>query len=238
MIYNLLPFVFAAFLTMPAKNNIIGVTPSVETRVISNSTTNASESSAESLYHSLDMNNLSRPAQSVFAKALEGFYRLKAKGVITKDILTVVDFSLSANQKRMWVIDLSQKKILFNTLVAHGRNTGNEFAETFSNRPESNQSSLGFYATGEIYHGKHGMSLKLDGLERGKNDNARNRAVVVHGADYVSEKFIKQNSRLGRSQGCPAIPVELTKEIITTIKDKSCLFIFHPKDNKPLEGIS
>jgi hypothetical protein len=128
----------------------------------------------------------------------------------------------------MWVIDLEKNIVLFQTLVAHGRNTGEEYAKEFSNQAESFKSSIGFYATGEIYKGKHGLSLKLDGLEKGLNDNARKRAVVIHGADYVSESFIKQNKRLGRSQGCPAVPVEMNEKIINAIKDKSCLFLYHP----------
>ena len=145
--------------------------------------------------------------------------------------MTLVDFSLSSNTKRLWVIDLTTNTVLFNSLVAHGRNTGEEFATSFSNDASSFKSSLGFYLTGEIYQGKHGKSLKLDGLEKGVNDKARERGVVMHAADYVSETFIKSNKRLGRSQGCPAIPVELTAEIINTIKNKSCLFIYHPSRN-------
>ena len=138
---------------------------------------------------------------------------------------------MSSNTKRLWIIDLSTNTVLYNSLVAHGRNTGNEFATAFSNASESYKSSLGFYATGEVYQGKHGLSLRLDGLEQGVNDNARARAVVMHGADYVAESFIKNNSRLGRSLGCPAIPMNMTKEIINTIKDKSCLYIYHPSLN-------
>ena len=125
--------------------------------------------------------------------------------------------------------------ILFNSLVAHGRNTGEEFASAFSNLNSSFKSSLGFYATGEIYQGKHGASLRLDGLENGVNDNARERGVVMHGADYVSESFIRDHKRLGRSQGCPAVPVELTNEIIQLIKDKSCLYIYHPSRSFSME---
>src|SRR5690606_4161345 len=120
------------------------------------------------------------------------------------------------NKKRMWVIDMTTNTVLMHSLVAHGRNTGDVFAKNFSNASESYKSSLGFYLTGETYTGKHGMSLKLDGLEKGVNDNARNRAVVIHGADYVSDSFIKNNSRLGRSLGCPAVPRELTKQLIST----------------------
>lgn len=186
---------------------------------------------AESVYSNLHANNLALPKMESFRKALQGFYNLKEKGKITKNILTLVDFSLSSNTKRLWIIDMSTNTVLYNSLVAHGRNTGEEFANAFSNANSSFKSSLGFYATGEVYQGKHGLSLRLDGLEKGLNDNARNRAVVIHGADYVSESFIKSQGRLGRSQGCPALPVGITKEIINVIKDKSCLFIYHPSMN-------
>ncbi|TRX38745.1 murein L,D-transpeptidase catalytic domain family protein [Flavobacterium sp. ZT3R18] len=186
------------------------------------------DANIEMVYQALDANEFELPTEESFAEALKGFYLLKEKGLIKKDILTLVDFSLSSNAKRLWVIDLRTNEVLFQSLVAHGRNTGEEFATRFSNSAESFQSSLGFYATGEIYKGKHGLSLKLDGLEKGINDHARQRAVVVHGADYVSDSFIRGNKRLGRSQGCPAIPVELVSEIISIIKDKSCLYIYHP----------
>jgi hypothetical protein len=186
------------------------------------------DQNAEMVYKALDANKFELPKQESFTEALKGFYLLKEKGLIKKDILTLVDFSLSSNTKRLWVIDLKTNEVLFQSLVAHGRNTGEEFATRFSNLAQSFQSSLGFYATGEIYKGKHGLSLKLDGLEKGINDRARQRAVVVHGAEYVSDSFIKGNKRLGRSQGCPAVPVELASEIISAIKDKSCLYIHHP----------
>ena len=112
--------------------------------------------------------------------------------------------------------------------MAHGRNTGEEYAQTFSNAAESFKSSLGFYATGEVYNGKHGLSLKLDGQERGINHNARARAVVMHGASYSNPSVLRSQGYLGRSQGCPAIPEALKKQIINTVKGKSCLFIFHP----------
>lgn len=181
-----------------------------------------------SVYSQIDANSFALPSFESFNLALDGFNLLKEKGLIQKNILTIVDFSLSSTAKRLWVIDLDQNKVLFQTLVAHGRNTGEEFAKIFSNQAESYKSSVGFYATAEIYNGKHGMSLKLDGLQKGLNDKARERAVVMHGADYVSESFIKQNKRLGRSQGCPAVPVEMNQKIINVIKDKSCLFIYHP----------
>ena len=131
----------------------------------------------------------------------------------------------------MWVIDLKNKKLLFHTLTAHGKNSGDVFARNFSNTPNSNQSSLGFYVTGNTYHGKHGISLKLHGVESGINDKAEVRAIVMHGANYVSEAHIKQFGRLGRSFGCPAVPVELHKQIITEMANKTCLFIYYPDPN-------
>lgn len=194
------------------------------------------DANAEMVYKALDANEFELPKEESFAEALNGFYLLKEKGLIKKDILTLVDFSLSSNIKRLWVIDLKSNEVLFQSLVAHGRNTGEEFATRFSNSAESFQSSLGFYATGEIYKGKHGLSLKLDGLEKGINDRARQRAVVIHGADYVSDSFIRGNKRLGRSQGCPAVPVEFASEIISMIKDKSCLYIYHPSIDRAKES--
>jgi hypothetical protein len=191
----------------------------------------SSDSKIEMIYNTLHSNQFVLPNFKSFTEALKGFYLLKEKGLIQKNILTLVDFSMSSNAKRLWVIDLTTNTILYNSLVAHGRNTGEEFAHSFSNSESSFKSSLGFYATGEIYNGKHGMSLKLDGLERGVNDNARSRGVVMHAANYVSNSFIKNNKRLGRSQGCPAIPEEFLKGIISTIKNKSCLFIYYPSRN-------
>ncbi len=234
MRYKIFPVFFLLFSSFSfntkivSSNNTIAVNTS---KVAVLETTNSAKAKALNLYNSLNTNNLSLPNLESFTQALNGFYALKSKGVVKKNILTLIDFSLSSNTKRLWIIDIDQKKIMYNSLVAHGRNTGNEFANSFSNEAESYKSSLGFYATGEVYQGKHGLSLRLDGLEPGLNDNARSRAVVMHGADYVAESFIKNNSRLGRSLGCPAIPMHLTKEIINVIKDKSCLYIYHPSLN-------
>ncbi len=188
----------------------------------------AESKTAEAVYDNLDANSLTLPEFTCFSKALEGFNKLKKQGKIKKDLLTLIDFSKSSNKKRLWIIDMETQTVLYNTYVAHGRNSGNEFATAFSNQSSSNKSSLGFYATGEIYQGKHGESLRLDGLEAGINNNARDRAIVMHAADYVSEAFIRNNKRLGRSLGCPALPAGLNKEIINLITGKSCLFIYHP----------
>ncbi|AWG27225.1 hypothetical protein FK004_01320 [Flavobacterium kingsejongi] len=223
MIYRFMPLVVFFLLSFstnaPKTNNV--------KEIVKTSTTN-NAMVVENVYNSLHTQNFALPRLESFKKALEGFYLLKAKGVVTKDILTLVDFSLSSNKKRMWVIDLATNTILYQSLVSHGRNSGDEFAEKFSNVPESYQSSLGFYATGNTYTGKHGMSLQLEGLEKGINDRAKSRAIVIHGADYADESFIKAHGRLGRSQGCPAIPMSMRDDIIKAIKGKSCLFIYHP----------
>lgn len=223
MIYKIIPIALF-FLMSFSPNKTITVSPKLLTSISKTSL----ELKLASAYESLHSNNIALPNRESFYKALEGFYLLKEKGLVKREVLTLIDFSLSSNLKRLWVIDLATNTVLINSLVAHGRNTGEEFANSFSNDNSSFKSSLGFYSTGEIYNGKHGMSLRLDGLEKGVNDNARSRGVVVHAADYVSDSFIKNNKRLGRSQGCPALPEELTKEIINIIKNKSCLFIYHP----------
>lgn len=171
-----------------------------------------------------------KPKYEIFEKAIKGYNKLKQNGILgDKNLLTVLDFSLSANKKRLWIIDLNKKKIVEHSLVSHGKNTGQEFAKYFSNAPQSYKSSLGFYITGNTYHGKHGLSLNLDGVEKGINDNAMKRRIVMHGAKYVSFDFIKKHGRLGRSFGCPAVPIEKNKKIIDLIKNKTCLFIYYPK---------
>lgn len=165
---------------------------------------------------------------NAFDYGLKGFLRLKEEGKIDNSrFLTIIDMSVSANENRFFVIDVANQKIVHKSKVAHGRNSGQEFATNFSNHMSSYQTSLGFYKTGELYQGKHGLSLRLDGLEDA-NSNARARAVVIHAADYVSEMFIKNNGRLGRSLGCPALPSEGYQDIIGKIKEGSLLFIYHP----------
>jgi hypothetical protein len=231
MIYKLIPAVLSILFLFNSSESNFSNLRNVSTSKATIVTPASFESNAEGVYNTLKSNQFALPNLESFTKALKGFYLLKEKGLVQKDILTLVDFSLSSNSKRLWVIDLATNTVLYNSLVAHGRNTGGEFANSFSNAAKSFKSSLGFYATGEIYKGKHGMSLKLDGLEKGINDNARARGVVMHAANYVSNLFIKSNKRLGRSQGCPAIPEELSKDIINTIKNKSCLFIYYPSAN-------
>ena len=192
---------------------------------------------AEEIYNSIGFENINQLQSEVFYKAYLGFTNLKKEGKLDENshLLTICDFSLSSSEKRLWVIDLTEKKVIFNSLVAHGKNTGEEFAQKFSNTESSLQSSLGFYITESTYNGSNGYSLKLLGMDSGYNDAALHRAIVMHGADYVSEDFIKNQKRLGRSWGCPAVPRALAEPIINTIKGKNCLFIYYP-DNQYLSS--
>ena len=188
-----------------------------------------SKDESEILLENLAEKHENIPSISALDLALEGYEKLEDE--LKKPVLTVIDFTLPSTEKRMWIIDVEKQEILLNTVVSHGRNSGMLMAEKFSNQPESNQSSLGFYKTAETYQGKHGYSLRLDGLEKGINDQARNRAIVIHGADYARQEVAKMSGRLGRSLGCPAVPTELSKEVIDLIKDGSLLFIYGQDQN-------
>ena len=146
-------------------------------------------------------------------------------GSFDKNILTVIDFTKPSTEKRLFVIDLKLKKVLFISYVAHGRNSGEKYATSFSNQEGSFKSSLGFYQTENTYYGKNGYSLVLNGLERGINDKAKERAIVVHGAAYADPSTIRSCGRLGRSLGCPALPLAVSKKIIDTIKGGTLLYI-------------
>lgn len=160
----------------------------------------------------------------VFKSAVSGCRRINK--LEKKSFLTIIDFSKPSTSKRFFVIDLENKRIIYQCFVAHGKNSGENYANSFSNQTGSLKSSLGFYLTAETYSGVHGYSLRLDGLEKGINDNARAREIVIHGAEYVSEEFIEKYGRLGRSWGCPALPPDISKEIIDKISRGSCLFIY------------
>ena len=165
----------------------------------------------------------------VYDKAISGWNILKKRNILPKSgLLTIVDFSQSSNSKRLYIIDLEKAVVVFNTYVSHGRNSGNEFAVSFANTQNSFKSSLGFYVSSQTYIGNHGLSMRLKGLEKGINDDAETRGIVMHGAVYVSEKFIKNCGRLGRSQGCPAVSQELSEPIINCIKNGSCVYMYYP----------
>lgn len=210
------PFSEVTAAEVPAENAITSVVPS-KTEI--------------SVYDDLKLSQsgLSRHA---FDYALKGYNYLLSAGKLNNDqIISIVDFSQASGKKRLYIIDLKNKKLLFNTYVSHGRNSGREMANEFSNEPESNKSSLGFYVTGDTYIGKHGYSMRLSGEEKGINDNANSRAIVMHSAAYVSESAIRMQGFVGRSLGCPALPENIYLPIIEKIKKGSCLFLYSPNKN-------
>jgi hypothetical protein len=183
---------------------------------------------ADNLYDSiqLDKSGLNRKA---FEYAWKGYTILVEKKMIQKTgIITICDFSQSSRRKRLYLVDIENYKLLMQTHVAHGRNSGKEYATRFSNQAKSHQSSLGFYITRDTYWGGHGLALKIDGLEPGINDKAERRNIVVHGSKYVGPDYLRFSKYIGRSFGCPAIPSKQTNEIINTIKNGTCFFIYHP----------
>jgi len=226
--------------TSPALNTAASGSPAAETKATATRSAAAlsfSEKKAVFDDYMLDIYNeadLKRKGLSfdVFRKGYIGFHNFKRQHLASpsKSILTVIDFTKSSREKRLWIIDLKSKKVLFNTLVAHGRNTGEDKALKFSNQPNSYMSSLGFYLTDATYIGKHGLSLRLNGMDGNYNSNAMERAIVMHGADYATEAFVKRYGRLGRSLGCPAVPVELSKDIINAVKDNTVLYV-HGNDS-------
>lgn len=171
-----------------------------------------------------------KPALELFTQALKIHYTLKEDKKIKKEnLLSIIDYSLPSTEKRFWIINIKKKAVIENIVVSHGRNSGLNEVTSFSNKNNSFQSSMGAYLTAETYHGKHGLSLRLDGLEKGINDNARTRAIVIHTADYANPSVIKMQGRLGRSLGCPAIQKD-KKEVINKISGGSVLYV-HGADN-------
>lgn len=228
-----LPFVFAKMRpAVELKPTLPKITTSLPGDSVSVITTKIkSEHSISSIYDSLRL-NLMGLSQQAFEYAMKGFNYLLQSGKVTNDkIISILDFSQPSSKKRLFVIDLNSYTVLFNTYVAHGVNSGAASAAQFSNKPESNKSSLGFYETLNTYNGHNGYSLRLEGLESGINDNADSRAIVMHGAAYVDESLIRSQGYIGRSWGCPAVSEKLHKPIIDKIKNGTCLFIYSPDKN-------
>lgn len=208
----------------PEKNNPITISVSIPAKNIS------IENEAAEIYDTLQLDKKGLSANA-FNYAYKGYKKLLAKGIIKSELLTICDFSQSSKKKRLYIVDIENNEVLLNTYVAHGKNSGREFATKFSNRPSSLQSSLGFYITKNTYYGEHGLSLKVEGLEPGFNDKAYKRAIVIHGADYIEPSWLDHSNYMGRSFGCPAVPDDESKFIVNTIKNGSCLFIYHPSKN-------
>ena len=198
-------------------------------QVLSANPSNSGETSSSAvrdLYEQIGNETMSFEA---FKLAYTGWAELKDSISLVGNIISLVDFSQPSSNKRFYLIDLDRKEVRFQDYVAHGMNTGTLMAREFSNNPNTHKSSLGFYITAETYYGKHGLSLRLDGLEKGINDLARQRAIVIHSAWYTEESFIKKYGRLGRSFGCPTLPVGDFTEIIELIKGGTLLFIYSPE---------
>lgn len=212
-------------------NNKVITAPAVILNDNNGKVSGGNHSALEVLYDSLQLNDLGLSSEA-FNYAVKGYENLKKLGKIHNEkVLSIIDFTKPSSQKRLFILDVQNFKILFNTYVAHGRNTGVAYANKFSNKPESYQSSLGFYITEGTYNGKNGFSMQLEGMEYGINHRAEERAIVVHGAPYVSEGFIRSKGYIGRSHGCPALPEKLNKPIIDIIKNGSCLFIYSNDKN-------
>jgi hypothetical protein len=180
------------------------------------------------IYNKIDFKG-NAPSEVCFKNGIKGYHLLKLTDRLNNPrYLTLIDMSLSSNIKRMWVIDMDSNALVFNELTSHGKNSGDEYATSFSNTNNSHQSSLGFYVTGDIYYGRQNLSVKLHGLENGFNSNAFARGIVIHGADYVSESFAEKENRLGRSYGCPAVRQTIIDSLSKFIANGSCLYMHYP----------
>ncbi len=166
--------------------------------------------------------------QQVLSHALDAVQCAVQQGKKSADRLAVIDFSLPSSEKRLWIFDLKKRTLLLNDFVAHGAKSGDNLASSFSNINGSHQSSIGLFRSAESYSGKHGYSLRMDGLEPGFNDRARERAIVIHGADYVNPAWIPRQGRIGRSQGCPAVRPEITRTVVDALKDGQLVFTWYP----------
>ena len=180
----------------------------------------------DSVYASMNLDSFGLNKNTFFL-ACKGYQFLLSKNKLQNtSLLTICDYSQSSNKKRLYVIDIEHSKMLFNTYVSHGKNSGSDYATSFSNRPETHNSSLGFMVTGETYNGKKGYSMHFDGMEAGINDKVRSRNIVMHGSNYVNENRADEGDAMGRSFGCPAVSYAVHKKIIAKIKDGSCFFVF------------
>jgi L,D-transpeptidase catalytic domain len=219
----------SSFSIIPAEHPAISNTPAVAVPQPGNN--NVTVSAGDIIYNTIQLEQYGL-SKEAFDYAWKGYLYLSGNNKISRSTyLTICDFSQSSIQKRLYIIDVENNELVMHTWVAHGKNSGAEYATRFSNTPESLQSSLGFYVTSGTYIGKHGLSLRMNGVDPGFNDKALERTIVIHGAAYVDAARAKAGMYMGRSWGCPAVPQKESAKIITTIKNGTCLFIYHPSRN-------
>lgn len=199
----------------------LGSKPSADVPDKSDVTLAVESAAYAGLYHSMQLEGV--VSWKAFHQAVTGYHKIADR---KRDVLTLIDFSRPSTEKRLFVFDMKQRKLLFSSVVSHGKNSGDKYATSFSNEYGSYKSSLGFYLTETTYQGKNGYSLILNGLEKGINDRARERAIVMHGAAYANPSVVSEGGRLGRSFGCPAVPQKLTRPIIDAIKGGSVMYIY------------
>jgi len=228
-------FIISAFmLIFSVSNNMLFAKKNVPNSGFHGISTSEKNKTSE-ISHSIFTRGLFNQAglsEEIFNMAFNGFSKINKKEILSTDsIITIIDYSKPSNEKRLFVIDLKSAKLIHQSVVAHGRNTGEKYARIFSNKLNSHMSSIGFYITKKTYMGENGYSLRLDGLERGFNDNAMKRSLVIHGADYADESVINSKGYLGRSYGCPALPREISKQVIEKIKDGNIIFAYYPDEN-------
>lgn len=219
-------------LTLTLSTTILFAAPTAATKATKAAAARAERrmilATATSIYDEMGLadSGLSRQA---FEYGWMGYCKLKKKGLLRRtNVLSICDFSQSSANQRLYVIDVRNRRLLYRTYVAHGINSGSEFANAFSNRMESGKSSLGFYVTTNTYVGCNGLSLRIEGMDKGFNDNAARRAVVIHGATYVSTRILHKYGVMGTTFGCPAIPDEMSTQIIPVVKNGTCWFIYFP----------
>jgi hypothetical protein len=220
-----------SFTVIPAEPALHSATPAAKASpsIITDSSFTAD--AAASVYTNTNLQQVGL-SEEAFDYAWKGYSHLLEKKMISRSAyLTICDFSQSSRKKRLYIIDVEKAELLINTYVAHGKNSGTDYATNFSNTPESLQSSLGFYVTANTYQGAHGLSLRVKGVDPGYNDKALERSIVIHGAAYVDGARAKAGIMMGRSWGCPAVPAKESATIIETIKNGTCLFIYHPSRN-------
>lgn len=185
---------------------------------------------ADRIFDSLQLTTIGLE-RDVFTKAYKGYLYLMYKGLVNKpNTLTIADFSQSSKNKRLYVIDLANYKVVFNTFVSHGKNSGHEMATSFSNLKDSYKSTVGFMLTDDTYNGSCGYSLRFNGMEAGVNDQIRSRSIILHGSRYVNEDKADEEGRVGNSLGCPAVPLAQCHQIIDFIKGGTVYFIYTPDE--------